>query len=253
MHNHLIMSRGKGIFSLIPRYRFLEWGGISLEIYIYICTHNVTKKNRMGRTIASTKLDDFFFPSGCLSCIKTAFPNVLLLLRYLGSISDYSLQGKCEGGGEQRTPWERLWVWLGWEQMGRGLSSPCLRPGFGNPATFRWRISAKVKGCTAALSPSLRVSRDDQAELTYLQIQITSVVTRLLLVIMLLRNGSPFPLFKDSTTRYVCLREQPVVGNVCCNSSLVQRGGTGGTGGGQWIVTGSLLVGCRGYLPQRRK
>ena len=65
---------------------------------------------------------------------------------------------------------------------GRGLSSPCLRPGFGNTATFR--IGAKVKGCTAAPSPSLCVSRDDQAELTYLQIQITSVVTRILLVIM---------------------------------------------------------------------
>lgn len=66
---------------------------------------------------------------------------------------------------------------------GRGLSSPCLRPGFGNTATFRYRTSAKVKGCTAALSPGLCLSRDDQAELTYLQIQITSVVTRLLLVI----------------------------------------------------------------------
>lgn len=55
---------------------------------------------------------------------------------------------------------------------GMGLLSPCLRPGFGNTTTFRYRISAKVKGCTAALSLSLCVSRCDQAELTYLQIQI---------------------------------------------------------------------------------
>lgn len=66
---------------------------------------------------------------------------------------------------------------------GRGLSLPCLRPGFGNTATFRYRISAKVKGCVAAPSPSLCISRDDQAQLTYLQIQITSAVTQILLLI----------------------------------------------------------------------
>lgn len=79
--------------------------------------------------------------------------------------------------------WGRALGVTRWGADGRGLSSPCLRPGFGNTATFRYRISAKVKGCAAALSPSLCVSRDDQAELSDLQIQITSVVTQILRVI----------------------------------------------------------------------
>lgn len=69
-----------------------------------------------------------------------------------------------------------------WGADGGGFSS-YLRPGFGNSAAFGYRLRAKVKGCAAALSPSLCVSRDDQAELTYLQIKITSVVTQILLFI----------------------------------------------------------------------
>lgn len=66
----------------------------------------------------------------------------------------------------------------------------------------------------------------------------------------LLRSESPFPLFEDSANQYMYLRKQPVLGHVCCDSSLIQRGGMEGTEEGQWIVTGPLLVGCGGYLPR---
>lgn len=61
------------------------------------------------------KIKLLFFSCCHWFCVKTAFPSVLVFLRYLGSVSDFSLQCKCEGG--DNTLERALGVWVGWEQM----------------------------------------------------------------------------------------------------------------------------------------
>lgn len=137
MHNHLIIPLGKGIFFPRP-YLWIVRVREHFTRKMHKYAHNVNERKKNWRTAASTKSEFFLlflFPCGYWFGMKTAIP-------YWGNISDYSLQWKREGEGEWCPPWEWLWVWAN----SRGLSSPCLRPGFGSTAAFWPRISAKVKG-----------------------------------------------------------------------------------------------------------